>query len=170
MSETVHLKGAVISLAGPELRVGDRAPEAAVVMKDLKEKYAGGIKSRRQLLITIPSLDTPVCEMETKKFNEMLAKYNDVDITIVSMDLPFAQAKFCESYNIKNIDVASDFRYGDLEKYGMLISEGPLKGLLARAVFIIDDIGKVIYKQLVSEISDEPDYKDVLKELNKEGK
>jgi len=166
MAETTLFKGTPVSLTGPALSAGDIAPEVIVVAKELKEKKAGGRKEKIQLIITLPSLDTSVCEMETKKFNEMLAGYANVDVNVISMDLPFAQDRFCESYNIKNITTASDFRYRDMEKYGVIIGEGPLKGLLARAVFIADKEGKIIYKQLVPEITDEPDYEAVLKVLN----
>jgi len=166
VAEIILLKGNPVSLTGPALNVGDIAPEVIVTAKELKEKKAGGKNERIQLIITLPSLDTPVCEMETKKFNEMLAGYANVDVNVISMDLPFAQDRFCESYNIKNITVASDFRYKDMEKYGVVIGEGPLKGLLARAVFIADKEAKIIYKQLVPEITSEPDYEAVLKALN----
>ncbi len=167
MAETVTLKGNPVTLAGPALNVGHEAPVAYVVKSDLSEKAIGGKKDRVQLIITVPSLDTPVCETETKKFNEMLKDFENVDVTVVSMDLPFAEKRFCESFNVSNIDVASDFRYRDMEKYGVLIAEGPLKGLLARAVFIVDKDGKIAYKQLVPEITSEPNYDEVLEALKK---
>jgi len=167
MAETVTLKGNPVTLAGPTLNVGDEAPVAYVVKSDLVEKAIGGKKDKVQLIITVPSLDTPVCEMETKKFNEMLKDFQNVDVTVVSMDLPFAEKRFCESFNVSNIDVASDFRYRDMEKYGVLIAEGALKGLLARAVFIVDKDGKIAYKQLVPEITSEPNYDEVLEALKK---
>ncbi len=166
MAETVTLKGNTVTLVGPVINVGDDAPVARVVLTDLSEKEIGGVKDKVQLIITVPSLDTPVCETETKKFNEMIQGL-DVDVTVVSMDLPFAEKRFCESFNIENVAVASDFRYRDMEKYGVLIGEGALKGLLARAVFIVDKNGKVAYKQLVPEITQEPDYDAVLDALKK---
>ncbi len=166
MAETVTLKGNTVSLVGPSLNVGDPAPEAVVVTKDLEEKRIGGAKGKVQLIITVPSLDTPVCETETKKFNEMLAQFGDnVDVTVVSMDLPFAEKRFCESFNIANVTVASDFRYRDMEKYGVVIAEGALKGILARAIFIVDKDGKIAYKQLVPEITQEPNYDEVIEKL-----
>jgi thiol peroxidase len=166
MADTVTLKGNAVYLNGPVLNIGDYTPEAIVVTKDLKEKQIGGKKEKPQLIITVPSLDTAVCEMETKKFNEMLAKYTSIDTNVVSMDLPFAQGRFCESFAIANITTASDFRYKDMEKFGVLIGEGALKGLTARSVFIIDKDGKIVYKQLVPEITNEPDYQSVLKALD----
>ncbi|HIP43255.1 MAG TPA: thiol peroxidase [Aquifex aeolicus] len=165
MAKTVTLKGNTVSLVGPVLNVGDKAPEALVVTKDLQEKAIGGVKGTVQVIITVPSLDTPVCETETKKFNEIMAGMEDVDVTVVSMDLPFAQKRFCESFNIQNITVASDFRYRDMEKYGVLIGEGALKGLLARAVFIVDEEGKIAYIQLVPEITQEPNYDEVVNKV-----
>jgi len=167
MAKTVTLKGNPVTLAGPELKVGDNAPVAYVVTKDLAEKEIGGKKDKVQLIITVPSLDTPVCETETRKFNEMLKDFSDVDVTVVSMDLPFAEKRFCESFNVSNIDVASDFRYRDMEKYGVLIAEGALKGLLARAVFIVDKEGKIAYIQIVPEITSEPNYDEVIEALKK---
>ncbi len=164
MATTVTLKGNPVVLAGPELNVGDRAPEAVVVLSDLSEKTVGGAKGKYQVIITVPSLDTPVCEKETKEFNEKLAGL-DVDVTVVSMDLPFAEKRFCESFNIGNIAVGSDFRYRDMEKYGVLIAEGALKGILARAIFIVDPEGKVCYKQIVPEITEEPNYDEVVNTL-----
>ncbi|WP_028951113.1 thiol peroxidase [Sulfurihydrogenibium subterraneum] len=161
MATTVNLKGNPVALAGPQLNVGDKAPEAVVVASDLSEKRIGGAKGKVQVIITVPSLDTPVCEKETKTFNEKCAGY-DVDVTVVSMDLPFAEKRFCESFNIGNITVASDFRYRDMEKYGVLIAEGALKGILARAVFVVDKDGTVAYKQIVPEITEEPNYDEVL--------
>ncbi len=161
MAATVNLKGNPVALVGPELNVGDRAPEVIVVASDLSEVTVGGAKGKPQLIITVPSLDTPVCETETQKFNQLVEGL-DIDVCVISMDLPFAEKRFCESFNISNVTVASDFRYRDMEKYGVLISEGALKGVLARAVFVVDGEGKVVYKQLVPEITEEPNYDDVL--------
>jgi thiol peroxidase len=95
----------------------------------------------------------------------MLAGLEGVDVTVISMDLPFAEKRFCESFNIGNVTVASDFRYRDMEKYGVLIAEGALKGILARAVFIVDKDGKLAYIQLVPEITQEPNYEEVVKKV-----
>ncbi len=161
----VTFKGEKITLAGEFLKAGDRAPEAVVVKTDLSEKRIGGAKEKAQLIITVPSLDTPVCEAETKRFNELLRDYN-LDVTVVSMDLPFASSRFCEANGIK-IEVASDFRYRDMEKYGVLIASSALKGLLARAIFLINPEGEVVYSQLVPEIAQEPDYQEVLDAIKK---
>lgn len=165
MSTTVNFKGNPISLVGNTLEVESFAPYALLVTKDLSEKVVGGKSDKKQLVITVPSLDTGVCEKETKIFNQELAKYSNIDAVVVSMDLPFAQKRFCDSFNIANLTVASDFRYKDMEKWGVVIAEGPLKGCLARVVFIVGIDGKVLYRQIVPEIGQEPNYEDVLKHL-----
>ncbi|MFN3603846.1 MAG: thiol peroxidase [Leptonema sp. (in: bacteria)] len=165
MSTNVKFKGNEIYLIGETLGVGEFAPYSLVVTKDLKEITIGGKSDKRQLVITVPSLDTGVCEKETKTFNEELKNYSNVNVTVVSMDLPFAQKRFCDSFHISNLTVASDYRYKDMEKWGVVIAEGPLKGCLARIVFIIEMDGKVSYRQIVPEIGQEPDYQDVLKHL-----
>ncbi|MFN3813292.1 MAG: thiol peroxidase [Aquificaceae bacterium] len=165
MAKTVTLKGNPITLVGPELKVGDDAPQVTVVTRDLQEKTIGGSKGILQVIATVPSLDTPVCETETRKFNELISGIDNVDVTVVSMDLPFAEKRFCESFNIGNLTVASDFRYRDMEKYGVLISEGALKGILARAIFVVDKQGKIAYIQIVPEITQEPDYEEVISKI-----
>ncbi len=162
MAQTVNLKGNPVALCGPTLNVGDPAPVAYVVTKDLQEIAIGGPSDKVQVIVTVPSLDTPVCETETKKFNELMAGMEGVAVCVISMDLPFAQKRFCESFNIGNVVVASDFRYRDMEKYGVLISEGALKGILARAIFVVDKQGKIAYIQLVPEITQEPNYDEVV--------
>ncbi len=164
MSSTVNFKGSPIHLIGTPLTPGIQAPPATVVTKDLQEIHLGLPSNKKQLVITVPSLDTSVCEKETKTFNEKVQNL-PVDVYVVSMDLPFAQKRFCDSYNIKNLTVASDFRYKEMEKWGVVIAEGPLKGCLARVVFIVDTNGKITYTQVVPEIGQEPDYDDVLKNL-----
>lgn len=162
MAQTVNLKGNPVTLSGPSLQVGDAAPVAYVVTKDLQEVKVGGPSDKVQVIVTVPSLDTPVCEAETKKFNELMAGMEGVAVCVISMDLPFAQKRFCESFSIGNVTVASDFRYRDMEKYGVMVTEGVLKGILARAVFVVDKEGKVAYIQLVPEITQEPNYEEVV--------
>ncbi|MGB9730843.1 MULTISPECIES: thiol peroxidase [Calditerrivibrio] len=167
MSLTVKLKGNEVKLTGDVVSVGDFAPECKVVLSDLSEKTVGGKKDKFQLLIAVPSLDTPVCATEARRFNEEVAKLENVDSTIISMDLPFAAKRFCTTEGV-NIAVGSDFRNKRFGiSYGILIDEGPLTGLLARAIFVVDTNGKVVYKQLVPEITIEPDYADVLNFLKK---
>jgi len=161
---TVTLKGNECNLTGNEINVGDNAPEVTVVKsEDLSEVTVGGAKEKAQLVIVVPSLDTPVCAMETTKFNNQAAGIDGLEVTVVSMDLPFAAKRFCSTEGIENLTVASDFRNKDFGKaYGMLIADGPLAGVLARGIFVIGKDGKVAYKQLVPEITEEPNYDEAL--------
>ncbi|MGA1847490.1 thiol peroxidase [Deferribacter abyssi] len=164
---TVTLKGNPVSLFGTMIQEGDSAPEVKLVNSDLAEVVVGGVKDKIQLLISVPSLDTPVCATEARKFNEKVSTLKNVDPIIVSMDLPFAAKRFCTTEGL-NITVASDFREKEFgKKYGVLITDGPLAGVLARVVFIVDKSGKLVYKQVVSEITSEPNYDEVLTALEK---
>ena len=164
MAETTKLKGNVVALSGTQINVGDNAPEITVVAKDLSEIKVGGISDKVQLIVVVPSLDTAVCAAETRKFNEEAASIEGVNVTVVSMDLPFAMGRFCTTEGIENLAVGSDFRNKDFANaYGMLISEGPLAGVTARAIFVVDKNGKVAYKQLCPEITQEPQYAEAIK-------
>jgi len=161
---TTRFKGNEVKLAGNEVNVGDKAPEVTVVNSDgLADKKVGGAQEKVQLLVVVPSLDTPVCAAETRKFNEKAAEIEGVDTTVISMDLPFAAGRFCSAEGIENLTVASDFRNKDFANaYGVLIAEGPLAGVTARAIFVIDKEGTIVYKQLVPEITEEPEYEEAL--------
>jgi thiol peroxidase len=161
---TTRFKGNEVKLAGNEVNVGDKAPEVTVVNSDgLADKKVGGAQEKVQLLVVVPSLDTPVCAVETRKFNEKAAEIEGVDTTVISMDLPFAAGRFCSAEGIENLTVASDFRNKDFANaYGVLIAEGPLAGVTARAIFVIDKEGTIVYKQLVPEITEEPEYEEAL--------
>jgi thiol peroxidase len=161
---TVTLKGNSCELAGNEISVGDNAPKVVVVKsEDLSEITVGGAKEKAQLIVAVPSLDTPVCALETTKFNNQAAAIEGLEVTVVSMDLPFAAKRFCSTAEIDNLTVGSDFRNKDFaEAYGVLIANGPLAGIIARCIFVIGKDGKVVYKQLVPEITDEPNYEEAL--------
>jgi thiol peroxidase len=161
---TVTLKGNEVKLSGNEKNVGDKAPEVKVVKSDdLSDITVGGAKEKAQLIIAVPSLDTPVCAMETSKFNQEAAGIEGLEVTVVSMDLPFAAKRFCSTEGIENLTVASDYRNKDFaNEYGVLIAEGPLAGVTARAIFVIDRDGNIVYKQLVPEITEEPNYEEAL--------
>ncbi len=162
---TTKLKGNSVNLAGREIKVGDKAPEAIVVATDLSEKTVGGAKGKKQLIVAVPSLDTPVCAMETKKFNEKVGAMSDIDTTIVSMDLPFASKRFCSTEGV-NITVASDFRNKEFaNKYGVLVADGALAGVTCRAIFVVDASGTITYKEIVPEITEEPNYEAALAAL-----
>lgn len=164
--ETVYFKGNACHTGGRMPSAGDKAPEFSVVGPELKELHISDFPGKKIVLNIFPSLDTPVCATSVRKFNEKAADKKDAIVLCVSMDLPFAAQRFCTVENIKNVIPASAFRSPEFAKeYGVELVDGPLKGLLARAVVIIDENGKVIYRQLVDEITSEPDYEAALKML-----
>ncbi|MGM0533889.1 MAG: thiol peroxidase [Campylobacterota bacterium] len=161
---TVTLKGNEVNLTGNEVNVGDQAPKVTVVNSDgLGDVEVGGAQDQTQLIVVVPSLDTPVCAAETRAFNEKAASIDGVKTTVVSMDLPFAGGRFCSAEGIENLTVASDFRNKDFANaYGVLLADGPLAGVTGRAIFVVDKNGKVTYKQVVPEITEEPNYDEAL--------
>ena len=164
----VKFHGADVALKGEEVFVGSYAPEVALVGQDLGEFKVGG-NNGIEILVTVPSLDTGVCATETRKFNEKMAAKAAIKLSVISMDLPFAMGRFCSTEGIENLKVGSDFRAKEFgEKYGVIIGEGPLAGLLARAVFVIKD-GVIIHKQIVPEITDEPNYDAVFDAIKSSG-
>lgn len=161
---TVKFKGELeVSLNGTELNVGDIAPVVSGVAADLSDIQIGGQKGKAQIILAVPSLDTGVCAAEARKFNEVASKLDNAEVIVVSMDLPFAMKRFCTTEGIENLKVASDFRAKAFAKsYGVLQANGPLAGLTARAVFIVNPSGKITYKEIVPEITNEPNYDAVL--------
>lgn len=160
---TTNLKGNLVNLAGTEVNVGDKAPVVKVVAQDLSEVEVGG---KAQVIVVVPSLDTPVCAAETRKFNEEAAK-SDAEVVVVSMDLPFAMGRFCTTEGIENLKVGSDFRNKDFANaYGVLIADGPLAGVTCRAIFVTDASGTVTYKEICPEITEEPNYEAALAAIN----
>ncbi len=164
-TETVTLQGSKVKLAGTKVSVGDTAPAITLISSDLKEVTVGGKSEKTQILVVVPSIDTPVCDMEARTFNTKAAGLKDVAITVISMDLPFAGKRYCAAHGIDNITVASDFQTKEFGMtYGTLIADSVLKGIEARVIFVIKD-GKVTYKQLVPEITQAPDYEAILKAI-----
>ncbi len=160
---TTKLKGNEVNLAGNTVNVGDTAPVVNVVAQDLSNIQVGGENGKTQIVVVVPSLDTPVCAAETRKFNEEAAKIENAEVVVVSMDLPFAQKRFCTTEGIENLKVGSDFRNKDFaNSYGVLIADGALAGVTCRAIFVIDANGKVSYKDICEEITEEPNYEAVL--------
>jgi len=164
--QTTMFKGTQVKLTGNEINVGDKAPIATAVGADLSDVEVGGAKDRVQLLVTVPSLDTDTCAAETRRFN---SDVNDLDIcetTVISMDLPFASQRFCTTEGIENLSVASDYIDKEVSKaYGILMADNKLKGLSARAVFVIDRSGVVVYKEIVPEVTAEPNYEAALEAI-----
>jgi len=166
--EITKFKGTPVELSGTELKVGDVAPIVNTVTTDLADKQIGGGSKKAQLVIVVPSLDTPTCDTETRKFNQKIAEFANLDAVIVSMDLPFAGRRFCSIADIENLSVTSDFRNREFAKaYGVLIASGPLAGLTCRAIFVISKDGRITYRQLVPEITQEPDYNEALEAAKK---
>jgi thiol peroxidase len=159
-SGAVTMKGAPLTLVGPELKVGDEAPDFTVVDNDLKTVRPTDFKGVPLVICSVPSLDTPVCDLETRRFNAEAAKLKGARILTISMDLPFAQKRWCGAHGIEAVKTLSDHRDASFGRnYGVLIEE---LRLLARAVFIVGPKGKLQYIQIVREVSDEPDYEAVL--------
>ena len=164
---TTKFKGTPVKLAGTEIKVGDSAPSVKLVAKDLSEIKVGGKADTVQVIVAVPSLDTGVCAAEARRFNSEAAKIEGATVTIVSMDLPFAMGRFCTTEGIANLAVGSDFREKKFSnEYGLLFAEGPLKGICARAVFVVNKSGKVVYKELCEEQTSEPDYEAALCAIN----
>lgn len=159
----ITLKGNPIKTVGKLPKVGKKAPKFKLVATDLSEKKLKDFEGKKIILNITPSLDTDVCAASLRKFNEEGAKLENTVVINVSKDLPFAQARFCGAEGIDNAITLSDFRTKKFGKaYGVTIKTGPLKGLLSRAVVVIDENGKVIYTQQVPEIVEEPDYEAAL--------
>jgi thiol peroxidase len=164
--DTTKFKGSVVNLVDESVNVGDTAPIATAIGTDLSDIEVGGAKDKVQLIVTVPSLDTGTCAAETRRFN---SEVNDLDIcttTVVSMDLPFASDRFCTTEGIENLNVVSDYLDKEVSRsYGVLMKDGVLKGLSARTVFVIDRSGTVVYKEIVPEVTDEPNYTAALEAI-----
>jgi len=163
---TITLKGNPIQTQGDLPKVGARAPDFKLVDGSLGDKTLGDYTGKKKLLNIVPSLDTPTCALSTKKFNDFAKDHTDTVILIISADLPFAQGRFCGNENLKNVIPLSLMRGQNFAKeYGVLIQDGPLAGITARAVVVIDENDKVVYTELVPEIADEPNYEKALAAL-----
>ena len=162
----VTLQGNPVTLVGNEVNAGQPAPDVVLVANDLSEVALSSFKGKVCILTSVPSLDTPVCDTETRKFNERAAELgDDVEILTVSMDLPFAQKRWCGAAGVDRVTTLSDHRTASFgEAYGVLIKE---LRLLARVVFVIDREGIVRYVQVVEEVGDEPDYDAVIAAVGK---
>jgi thioredoxin-dependent peroxiredoxin len=160
----ITLKGNPIHTIGELPAVGAKAPDFKLVDGDLKDVSLGTFKGKRKVLNIVPSLDTNVCATSTRKFNEKAGGLANTVVLVVSSDLPFAQKRFCTTEGLKNVVPLSLMRSRDFAKdYGVLITDGALQGITARAVVVLDENDKVVYRQLVPEIGQEPDYDSALK-------
>lgn len=156
---TVTFKGDTVSISGTLPEVGSNAPDFTLTKTDLSEISAQEMRGGKVVLNIFPSLDTDVCAASVRRFNQEAAAQPDVTVLCISMDLPFAQARFCGAEGLSNVIPCSDFRTGRFARdYGVLIEDSPLQGLMTRAVVVFDKSGIVQYTELVPEITTEPDY------------
>lgn len=166
--ETTNFNGIQCHTSGNLPKVGTTAPCFTLVTPELKDISCSDFDGKRIILNVFPSLDTPVCAASVRRFNQEAAQLDNTVVLCVSMDLPFAAGRFCEANGIKNVITASAFRSPVFaDNYGLRMVDGPLAGLLARAVIVIDCDRKVAYSELVPEITDEPHYDKVLEQLLK---
>lgn len=155
----ITLKGNPINTSGDLPAVGSDAPDFVLTKADLSDVSLGDFAGKTKILSIVPSLDTPVCQASTRRFNTEAASLDDTVVLTVSRDLPFAQKRFCETEGIENCIAVSEMRNrGFGEAYGMEIIDGPLAGALGRAIVVIDRDDKVVYTELVPEIAQEPNY------------
>ncbi|MCT7067154.1 thiol peroxidase [Salmonella enterica] len=167
MSQTVHFQGNPVTVANVIPQAGSKAQTFTLVAKDLSDvsslsQYAG----KRKVLNIFPSIDTGVCAASVRKFNQLATEVENTVVLCVSADLPFAQSRFCGAEGLSNVITLSTLRNNEfLKNYGVEIVDGPLKGLAARAVIVLDENDNVIFSQLVDEITHEPDYDAALNVL-----
>jgi thiol peroxidase len=160
---TITLNGNEIHTNGELPAVGSQSPDFHLVDADLKDRHLADYAGKKKLLNIVPSLDTPVCATSTKKFNDHARDRDDVVMLVISADLPFAMGRFCTGEGIDKVIPLSMMRSRNFAKdYGVLIDDGPLAGITARAVVVLDEGNKVIYTELVPEIGQEPDYDKAL--------
>jgi thiol peroxidase len=162
----ITMRGNPLTLIGNEVNVGQTTPDFTAIDNNLGPVKFSSFRGKTCILSSVPSLDTPVCDMETRKFNEEAGRLgSDVSVITISMDLPFAQKRWCGAAGVTKVQTLSDYRDASFGMaYGVLIKE---LRLLARAVFLVDKGGKIQYVELVKEVSKEPDYESVLKALKK---
>lgn len=171
MSQTVHFQGNPVAVAGSIPQAGSKAQAFTLVAKDLSDVTLGQFAGKRKVLNIFPSIDTGVCAASVRKFNQLATEIDNTVVLCISADLPFAHSRFCGAEGLSNVITLSTLRNAEfLKNYGVEIAEGPLKGplkgLAARAVVVIDENDNVVFSQLVNEITNEPDYTaalDVLK-------
>ncbi len=163
---TVTMKGKPLTLVGSEVKVGQPAPDFEVIANDMSSVKLSSFKDKVCIICSVPSLDTSVCDMETRRFNEEAQRLGEgVAVLTISMDLPFAQKRWCGAAGIKNVQTLSDYRDASFgNAYGVLIKE---LRLLGRAVFVVDKKDIIRYVQIVNELTNEPDYDAVLEAIGK---
>lgn len=159
---TIFLNDIQMQTVGKMPEQGTQAPDFSLTAQNLTEINPDSFKGKRIILNIFPSLDTEVCATSVRKFNKTAAEHPDTVILCVSMDLPFAAARFCSTNGIENVQTASAFRSDFGKKYGIEIADGPMRGLLARAIVVIDKEGKIAGTSICEQITHEPDYEFAL--------
>ena len=160
---SITLKGNPVSLAGDEVKVGQTAPDFKTQKTDMSDYSLGSSPGKTRIILSVPSLDTPVCDEETRRFNQEAAKLPGVEVVCVSMDLPFAQKRWCGAAGVENVVAVSDHRDASFgQNYGVLINGGPLDRVLARAVFVVGADNSVKHVEYVNDIANHPDYEAAL--------
>ena len=163
----VTLKGNPVQVDGQLPAAGSKAPAFNLVAKDLADVSLASFNGKRKVLNIFPSIDTPTCATSVRKFNEKASQLSNTVVLCISADLPFAQARFCGAEGLSNVVTLSTLRGHDfLKNYGVAIASGPLAGLAARAVVVLDEQDKVLHTELVGEIANEPNYDAALQALN----
>jgi len=165
-NDIITFQGNPLTLVGNQIKAGDKLPDSQLVSNDLQPVQLSSLKGKVCVISCVPSLDTPVCDLQTKRFNEEAIKLGDnVAVITISMDLPFAQQRWCGQSNVENIITLSDYKTADFaQATGLLIKE---LRLLARAVFVVDTQAVISYVQIVEEVTDQPNYNDVLEAVKK---
>lgn len=159
----VTLKGNPVTLSGALPEIGSRAPELKLTTSTLHDVGLNEWADRKKLLSIFPSIDTGVCSLSTQKFNEYAKRHNEMVMLMISADLPFAHDRFCGNSDVENVVMLSTMRNPNFAKdYGVRMEDGPLRGLMARAIVVLDENNTVIHAQLVDEITSEPDYRQAL--------
>ena len=168
MSNTVTLGGNPIEVSGRFPAKGDQAPAFSLVGKDLADVSLASLAGKRKVLNIFPSIDTPTCAASVRKFNQSANDVANTVILCISADLPFAQSRFCGAEGLDNVLTLSTMRGRDfLEAYGVAVTTGPLTGVAARAVVVLDENNRVLYSEMVGEIANEPNYDAALAALGK---
>jgi len=163
MASTVTLGGNPVKVEGNFPKAGDTAPAFSLVNKDLQDVTLATYAGKKKVLNIVPSLDTPTCAKSTRVFNEKASGMSNTVVLVIAADLPFAMSRFCGAEGLSNVVTLSTMRGTNFKRdYGVDIADGPLQGVTARAVVVIDENDKVIYSQMVPEIKDEPDYEGAL--------
>ena len=168
MANSIKIGDKSVKIMGGVPKVGDEAPDITFVRNDMAEASLYDINEPIKVVLGIPSIDTGVCQKETRRFNEIMAEFEGVRTLIISKDLPYTQKRFCGAEGLSNVELGSDYRYNDFNQdFGVEIIEGAMKGLTARCAFVIDSKFIIRYVEIVKSIGDEPNYDAIIEVVEK---